>query len=392
MAKAVDHSQRKHAVLSASGAKRWLNCTPSPRLEEKVQGSGSSIYADEGTLAHEFADLKLQLEARNITQKVWKRETDKLRKHELYSGEMEEQVQKYVDYVIERWLLAKKDCEATILSIEDRVDFSEFVPEGFGTCDANIIGDHVLEVNDLKYGKGVKVEAEENDQLKLYAIGAIELHGASFEVSKIKLTIIQPRLDSISTWELTYDDLMSWAKDYVKPQAEKAFKGEGEQKAGDWCRWCRVKAQCPALAGEMLSLAKSEFKDPKLLSLEEVVEAYGQGELLSIWMNAVSEYLLKEALQGVPIPGYKLVEGRSNRAFTDESKIREALGLMYDEKDFTTTKLNGIGAIEKLLGKKNFYPVLGDYVVKPPGKPTLVPESDKRPPMNSIEKAKEEFS
>lgn len=389
----VKHSARKHALLSASGASRWLACTPSARLEEKFEESSpstSSVYADEGTLAHEFGDINLRNAMGQLTKKVYDSEIKKLRSNPLYSSEMEGEVDKYVTYVLESFAEAKQKTPDAVLMIEERLDFSHLVEQGFGTGDAGVIADGVLEIIDLKYGKGIRVEAEENPQLMLYGSGALRSFELMYDIHTVKMTIVQPRLDHISSWETKVTDLISWGEKTVKPAAAKAYEGKGVQKAGDHCKWCKVKAMCATLAAKNIALARHEFKDPHLLTEKQLLEVYKQQPMLVDWVNAVAEYLLAEALKGKQWPGYKVVEGRSQRKWMDEDKVIETLELSHDPKDFMVSKLAGIPAIEKLLGKKDFPVLLGEMVLLPPGKPTLVPESDKRPAMG-IEQAKLDF-
>lgn len=389
----VNHSARKHALLSASGASRWLHCPPSARLEEKFEESSpstSSVYADEGTLAHEFGDLNLRKASGRITDSAFEKEIKELRKHPLYSSEMEGEVDKYVTYVLEAFAEAKQKTPDAVLMIEERLDFSHLVEQGFGTGDAGVIADGVLEIIDLKYGKGIRVEAEENPQLMLYGSGALRSFELMYDIHTVKMTIVQPRLDHISSWEIPAKDLINWGEKTVKPAAAKAYEGKGVQKAGDYCKWCKVKAMCATLAAKNVALARHEFKDPHLLTEKQLLKVYKQQPMLVDWANAVAEYLLAEALKGKQWPGYKIVEGRSQRKWMDKNKVIEILELSHDPKDFMVSDLAGIPAIEKLLGKKDFPVLLGEMVLLPPGKPTLVPESDKRPAMG-IEQAKMDF-
>ncbi len=390
----VNHLARKHALLSASGASRWLHCTPSARLEEKFEESSpstSSVYADEGTLAHEFGDLNLRKAAGRITDSVFEKEIKELRKHPLYSSEMEGEVDKYVTYVLETFAEAKQKTPDAVLMIEERLDFSHLVEQGFGTGDAGVIADGVLEIIDLKYGKGIRVEAEENPQLMLYGSGALRSFELMYDIHTVKMTIVQPRLDHISSWEISVKDLITWGEKTVKPAAAKAYEGKGVQKAGDHCKWCKVKAMCATLAAKNVALARHEFKDPHLLTEKQLLEVYKQQPMLVDWVNAVADYLLAEALKGKQWPGYKIVEGRSQRKWIDEKEVVKTLmKKKYTADQFMVSKLAGIPAIEKLIGKKEFPEVLGSLVVTPPGKPTLVPVSDKRPAMG-IEQAKLDF-
>ena len=391
MGGAVEHAGRKHALLSASGASRWLNCTPSARLEEKFDESTPSVYAAEGTLAHEFGDITLRMKSGQITKKIFDTEIKKLRKESLYSDEMEGEVDKYVSYVMETFMAAKKQTPDAVLLVEEKLDFSHLVEQGFGTGDACIIADGVLDIIDLKYGKGIRVDSEDNPQLKLYGSGALRAFELMYDIHTVRMTIVQPRLDHISVWDISVEDLISWGEREVKPKAEKAYIGEGIQKCGDWCKWCKVKAMCATLAAKNMKLAQYDFKDPHLLTKSQLIQVFKQQPMLVDWVNAVSEHILEEALKGVHWPGYKLVEGRSMRKWMDETKVAETLlSNKYTADKFMVSKLAGIPAIEKLVGKKDFIPVLGELVVNPPGKPTLVPEADKRPAMG-VAQAKVDF-
>lgn len=387
----VEHSTRAHALLSASGASRWMNCTPSARLEEKFDESSTSTFAAEGTLAHEFGDVNLRFRNGEITEKTLNSELKKLRKDINYTDEMEGEVDKYVEIVMEAFAVAKARTPDAKLLIEERVDFSHLVEKGFGTGDVCIVADGFLDVIDLKYGKGVKVDADNNPQLMLYGSGALRNFEMMYDIHTVNLVIVQPRLDHLSEWKISTEKLIEWGEKEVKPKAAKAYQGKGLQKAGDHCKWCKVKAMCATLAAKNVKLAQHDFKDPHLLTESQVIEVYKQQPMLVDWVNSVAKYLLDEAVKGKKWPGLKLVEGRSNRKWSDEVKVKEALtDNLFDEKDFTTTKLQGITVVEKLVGKAEFPTILGNLVIKPQGKPTLVPMSDKRPAMG-IEQAKEDF-
>ena len=385
------HTERKHALLSASGASRWMNCAPSARLEENFKEQ-MSIFAEEGTLAHEFADIELRKFNEEITDKVYNSEVRKLRNEALFAADMEDEVDKYVQIVIESFTEAKRLNPHAILMIEQRLDYSHIVSEGFGTGDAIIISDGTIEIIDLKYGKGVKVDADNNPQLLMYALGALRKFDMAYDISNIKVTVVQPRLDHYSSWEISENDINKWAIEKVKPAADLAYIGEGEQQVGDWCKFCKAKSVCRALAEESMKLAAYEFRDPYLLSDAEILKIYGTIPIFAEWVTAVSKYVSQEAISGKVWPGYKLVEGRSNRKFTDEEKVKEVLlKNMFKPKDYLTVKLAGITAIEKLVGRSNFGTMLQDLVVKPPGAPTLVPEGDKRPAFG-VEQAKLDFT
>lgn len=388
----IDHSNRKHALLSASGAARWMNCTPSARLEEKFTESKSSVYAREGTLAHEFGDLNLRLHNKEITKRVYNTEIKKLQANPLYTDEMEEEVDKYVTYVLEEFNATKRDTPGALLQIEKRLDYSHIVEGGFGTGDASIIGDRLMHVIDLKYGKGIRVDADENEQLMLYGVGALRATDLLFDIDTIRLTIVQPRLNHISTWDISVVDLIEWAEKIVKPKAAVAYAGGGVQKAGDWCKWCKVKPMCATLAAQNVALAKHEFADPHLLTDKQLLEVFKQQPMLVDWVNSVATYIKDEALAGKKWPGFKLVEGTARRKWSNIPGVIKTLGDKGFKTDkFTTTKLNGIGAVEKLVGKGEFGGLLGDFVIKPPGAPILTEEADKRPALG-LEQARIDFA
>lgn len=387
----VQHSTRAHALLSASGASRWLNCTPSPRLEDRFKEPPSSDFAEEGTLAHEFADIGLRLSDNQITKGQYDEIYSELSDSKFYSPEMDSEVQKYIDFVYEEYMVSKKKTASAILSVEDKLDLSTYVPEGFGTNDAIVIGDGVLKVFDLKYGKGLRVDADDNPQLKLYALGALEMYDFLYDIETVQLNIVQPRLNHYSVWEISKNDLLEWGQKTVKPKAKKAFEGKGVQKAGDWCRWCKAKATCATLASVNMKIAQHDFKDPHLLTPDQVLEVYQKIPLLSLWANAVNSYVLKKAKEGHKWPGYKLVEGRSNRQWRDTEAVQSVLkDELYEEDKYLNTKLKGIGDIEKLVKKTNFPTLLGHLVIKPQGAPTLVSDDDKRPEIG-LESAKKDF-
>ena len=385
------HKGRSHARLSASGSKRWLACTPSVKLEEQFKDNQTSVFAQEGTLAHEFADFALRFFNGEITEGRYKEATDRLREHELYTSEMPTQVDKYVTYVMEQVALARKTTPDAKLMVEERLDFSHIVKNGFGTGDATIVADSEMEVIDLKYGKGVRVDAQKNSQLMLYGLGALRANDLAYDIQTVKLTVVQPRLNSISSWTISAEDLEQWAEETVKPKASLAYEGKGELVAGEHCRWCKAKAKCRAFAKLNEELAKMEFKEPELLTDDELVEVYEKLPMLTDWANAVSKYLLTQAVAGKSVKGYKVVEGRSSRRWTDPELAAEVLlGAGFTEEEINNVKLKGIGDISNLMSADDFESKLGAFIIKPEGKPLLVPESDKRPAMG-IEQAKKDF-
>ncbi len=391
--KVVDHESRKHALLSASGASRWLSCTPSARLEGKFAES-TSAFAQEGTLAHEFADLNLRyiFADRATDYKLRDKELKTLRSSPLWTEEMEPEVCKYTHYVVETFNVARAKTKGAKLLIEQRFDFSHIVEQGFGTGDACIVADGVLDIIDLKYGKGVRVDAESNAQLMLYGLGALRAFDMLYDIHTVRLTIMQPRLDHVSTWDISTAELEKWGQEIVKPLAAMAYKGEGEQVAGDWCKFCKVKPMCKALAAKNMELAKHDFQDPHLLNEEDLIGIFQQQPMLNDWVNSVASYLLSEAVKGKTWPGYKLVEGRSNRKITDTAKAIETLKLNYAPDKFTSVALKGLGELEKLVGKGKLETLLGELIIRPSGAPTLVPVSDKRLEMGGIDQAKADFA
>lgn len=384
---------RAHALLSASGSSRWMACPPSARLEEEFEDT-SSDFAREGTIAHDLADLYLSKEYGQIDTKVFKERYKKVKESEFYNQEMEDYIKSYVDFVIEKVNEHMSHTPDTQVLLEQRLNFSNWVPEGFGTGDVVIVSDHTLEVIDLKYGKGVPVYAEDNSQMRLYALGAWYSNGFLYNIKNVRTTIAQPRLDNISTEEITLEALLAWGQFEVEPAAELAFAGRGEFKAGDHCRFCKVKYTCRARTEANLELAKYDFKKPDTLDHDEVADILAKAEELQKWAKDIQDYALDQAEKhGVKFPGWKLVEGRSNRKYTDDVEVKAVLlKAGYEEsKILKEPEILGITAMEKVVGKKKFSELLEDLIVKPAGKPTLVPESDKRPEINSLASAEEDF-
>lgn len=376
-----------HSRYPASASHRWINCPGSIRLSDQVPQEGSSSYAEEGTLAHAIAEQKLRIA---IDKTVKASELKKLTKDPMYDGEMDEATTFYAGLVMEHYNAGGDYAE---LMIEQRVDFSRWVPEGFGTSDAIIISDDTIEVIDLKYGKGVRVDAEGNSQMRLYALGAYALFSDLYDFDKVRMTIVQPRLDHVSTEEMTVQDLLEWAKVYVVPAAELAAKDDAPTSAGDWCRWCPARAICRTRAETNLELARYEFKRGDLLDPDEIAEILGKVDELTRWASDIQGYALQQAMDGTHYDGWKVVEGRSNRKYKDELLVAEALHKEgYKDAVLYTRKLLGITDMEKLVGKKKLAEICKDLIEKPAGKPTLVPESDKREPINSAAQAAADFS
>lgn len=390
------HSQRAHALLSASGASRWLNCTPSAKLEDEYGDKSTSSYAAEGTLAHELAELYLRKDVlENISEVDFEKSLEDIMANELFNDEMLEVVPTYTDYCEDQYIEAKKNNDYAIIEIEQKLDLTEYVPESFGTADTIIISDGLMEIIDLKYGKGIPVYADWNKQLMLYALGALRKYDTMYDINEVQVTICQPRINNISSWQISVKELLRWAEDELKPTAVMAFNGEGELNAGDWCRFCAVRNQCKKLYEQQFEIAKHEFAEPQLLTDEDIADIVQRTPKLIEWANSVAEYAKKKAIEECKQwPGLKLVEGRSRRKWIDESKALETIFEQFpelDEADVTTTKINGITAVEKLVGKKKFIEKLKDVVITPQGNPTLVPLQDKRPAMG-VQQAQLDFS
>lgn len=364
----------KHALLSASSSHRWLNCPPSARLCENYDDKGSD-FAAEGTDAHALCEYKLK-KALGIPDE---NPTDNL---SWYSAEMEDCANGYAAFVTELVEEAKKSCPDPVVLIEQRLDYSKYVAEGFGTGDCVIIADGTLHIVDYKHGRGVLVEADENPQMKLYALGALELFDCIYDISTVSMTIYQPRRSNVSTFTVPKEELYNWADNVLIPVAELAFEGGGEYRCGEWCQFCKAKADCRKRAEANLKLAKYDFRQPPLLTDEEVEEILGKLDGLTSWANDIRDYALRAAISGKKWTGFKLVEGRSNRRYTDENAVIAAVqNAGFDPYEH---KLLGVTAMTSLLGRKQFNEILGGYVTKPQGKPTLAPESDKRPEMTTI--------
>ena len=364
---------KAHAILSASSSHRWLNCPPSARLCETYEDKGSD-YAAEGTDAHSLCEYKLRLalgmEATDPTEHLtW------------YNEEMLDCANGYASYILELVEAAKETCADPVVLIEQRVDFSRWVEQGFGTSDAIIISDGTLHVVDYKHGLGVLVEADNNPQMMCYALGALELFDVIYDIDTVAMTVYQPRRQNVSTFEMPKDDLYRWADEVLKPTAELAFAGDGNFLCGEWCGFCKAKHECRARAEANLMLAQYDFKLPPLLEDTEIEVILSRADQLVSWVNDIKEYALPQAISGKEWTGFKLVEGRSNRRYTDEAAVTQTVtDAGFDPYE---RKLLGITAMQKLLGKSRFDELLSAYIEKPQGKPTLVPESDKRPVMNN---------
>lgn len=381
----------QHALLSASSAHRWLHCTGSPLLEKDFPDS-TSVYAQEGTLAHELCELKLMAYTGEITKRKLTSMKNRLMKSELWQPEMDSTSETYLDYIKD---ITMSYTVKPVILTEKRVDFSRYVPEGFGTADCLILAGDTLHVIDYKHGKGVVVDADHNPQMMLYALGAMSELSLLYRFKFVHMTIVQPRVNNISEFTMTADELIEWGEKVVKPKAEAAMSGNGEFEAGDWCRFCRAKQQCKTRyeSNDSLYPELSERHDPRLITPEELGEYLKRGKDMAAWLEDMKEYALSESLAGADVPGWKAVEGRGSRAFTDTDEAVDTLiknGI--DESVLYERRVLTLAQMEKAVGKKAFGELVGDLVVKNPGKPTLVEESDKRPRITNQPTAADVFN
>ena len=358
-----------HAILSASSSHRWLNCNPSARLEQEFADRETDAAA-EGTAAHALCEHKLRRALKMRSKKpISPYDCD----------EMDACTDAYVEFVMEALAEAKQECKDPLVLIEQKLDFSCYVPDGFGTGDCLIVADKLLHIIDFKYGQGVLVDAEQNPQMMLYALGALRLFDSLYDITEVSMSIFQPRRENVSTWTISVDDLLDWAENTLKPKAELAFKGEGEYTPGSWCQFCKAAVKCRARAEAKLQLARYEFAMPPLLSDEEIEDILLKLDDLTKWANEITAYAQDAAVNhGKVWRGFKLVESRTNRRYTDEEAVAQAANAA-GYHDIYKKSLIPITEMERLMGKRTFAEVIGSLVEKPKGQPTLVPASDKRP-------------
>lgn len=363
----------KHAVLSASSSHRWLQCPPSALLCSKADDT-TSEFAIQGTDAHSLCEYKLKTALEQES-------SDPTENLTYFNEEMADCADMYVQYVMEQLAAVQKTCKDPLVLVEQRLDFSRWVPQGFGTGDCVIVADGVLSITDMKFGVGILVEAERNPQLMCYALGALDLFDGIYDIEQVSMTIFQPRRENISTYIISKEELLSWADDTLKPTAELAAKGEGEFKAGEHCRFCKVKATCRKRAEYNLELARYDFTMPATLEDDEIEAILSKADMLVSWASDVKEYALQQAISGKEWHDWKLVEGRSNRRYVNEHAVAETVEKAgFDPYEH---KVLGITAMTKLLGKTKFEDMLSGFIEKPQGKPTLVPMSDKRPAIHT---------
>ena len=379
-----------HAILSASSSKRWMACPPSARLEEKLRerfGDRSSPFAEEGTRAHALAELKLRREIGEINDFSFKAQRAELKD---VDQEMEWATDFYVDTVMQKFYEARKACPDAKLFIEQRLDFSRWVPKGFGTGDAVIVSDYILDVADLKYGRGVPVDAVNNPQARCYGLGALAEFGDLYGFQKIRNTIIQPRLDSVTEETLSREELTEWAKNELTPKAELAWKGEGEYDPGDHCRFCAARALCYHRAAKAMTVFQSGMQTPGVIPDEEIPRILECADIAEAWIKDIRDYALRQAMKGQSWSGFKLVAGRRPpRKWTDPEAVVDQMSRagLTEEQMYKPRQLISVSDAEKLLKKQGFRAILGHLTTQPEGAPTLVPESDKRLSLNSSEAA-----
>lgn len=369
-----------HALLSPSAAHRWMNCTAAPRLEINVEDAGSD-YAAEGTLAHAYCALKLK-KYLGLPTADEEKEIEALSQY--HTGEMDEYTDTYVSIVLEKFNAARAHTKDAQLLVETRLDFSKHIPDAFGTADTIIIADGTIDEIDFKYGKGVKVSAFQNPQAMIYGLGAFEKFDFEYDIRRVRMTIIQPRIDNLSEYEVATEELLSWAIKELEPKAKEAYSGNGKQQPGDWCQFCKVKHTCRALVNLCKETAQN---NAQLLSTDELAkDVLPMLPIIKTWLAGVEDYALQQALSGVSLPGWKLVEGRSNRKIVNVEGAATALinagyakTAIYKPQELCT-----ITELEKMVGKKQFAALCADFIEKPKGKPTLAEESDKRPALDPV--------
>lgn len=380
-----------HAKLSPSAASRWLTCTAAPALEANFENK-SSDYAEEGTFAHELAELEARYALGLFTKSQYTKSLKKLKSNRWFSQEMHDYTNDYATYIKETFLVSQESCEDTFAELEVKLDLTAYVPEGFGTADCIIVSDGTLNVIDFKYGKGVKVSADNNSQMKLYALGALEEYGCIYDIENIRMTIVQPRLNSIEVADLSTDSLINWGLNIVKPQARKAYDGKGEYSPSESaCRFCRAAGSCRARADMMISLFEDN-PEPKLLSANEAGKILLKAAGMNAWLSALEAVVFDGISSGETVEDWKIVEGRSNRKYTDEAKVIDSLKKAgYSDDQIFTRKVITITAVEKLLGKKKSGEILKGLIFKPKGSPTLAEISDKREALNLTEETIKAF-
>ena len=376
--KTVEHSCRSHARLNASSSHRWMMCPPSVKLSEQFADKPSP-YAEEGTFLHELCELKLHRYLGDMVPELIEEQYAEHRDNDFYSDEAESVTDEYVAFCIETIEAVRLSCPDPMIMVEHRLDYSEYVPDGFGTGDLVIVADGVIEVIDFKGGRGVRVDANRNSQLMLYGLGALLEFDPLYDIHTVRMTIVQPRLSNTSTYEITAQELIRWAETEVRPKAMLAYEGAGEFCAGEWCRFCKARYTCRKRSEYHMRLAEHDFRQPDLLSDEEIADILPVADSLNSWVQDLLAYATQAAVNGKSWPGYKLVAGRTVRKYTSEAEVIKA-ATEAGYTDIYKTTLLGVGDLEKRMGRKRFGEVLGKFIIKPAGAPTLVPETDARKP------------
>ena len=376
--KAVEHGNRSHARLNASSSHRWMMCPPSVKLSEQFADKPSP-YAEEGTFLHELCELKLHRYLGDMVPELIEEQYAEHRDNDFYSDEAESVTDEYVAFCIETIEAVRLSCPDPLIMVEHRLDYSEYVPYGFGTGDLVIVADGVIEVIDFKGGRGVRVDANRNSQLMLYGLGALLEFDPLYDIHTVRMTIVQPRLSNTSTYEITAQELIRWAETEVRPKAMLAYEGAGEFCAGEWCRFCKARYTCRKRSEYHMRLAEHDFRQPDLLSDEEIADILPVADSLNSWVQDLLAYATQAAVNGKSWPGYKLVAGRTVRKYTSEAEVIKA-ATEAGYTDIYKTTLLGVGDLEKRMGRKRFGEVLGKFIIKPAGAPTLVPETDARKP------------
>lgn len=382
----------KHAILSASSAHRWIHCTKSARVEETFKNT-TSTFAEEGTFMHELGELHLRRYLGEIKEASYKKKLKELKTSSYFNSEIEEAVEVYVFFAKELIEDARKRCKDSLVLLEQRLDFSNFVQAGFGTGDFLLVENNCLTILDLKGGQGVKVDSEQNPQMQLYALGALNLFDCLYDITKVRMIICQPRLENISTYEIPVEELLEWAENVLKPAAKLAWDGEGEFYPSEYtCKFCSAKSTCRARAEKNLEIAKFEFKQAPLLTKDEILEILTMVNEVIAWCKDIWSWAESKALEGDSFEGFKVIQGRSIRTYGDENAvIKKLTEAGYSEEDIFSKSLKGITALEKALGKKVFAQVLDGLIIKPPGKYTMVANSDKRQPVKINNTAEADF-
>lgn len=383
-----------HAKLAPSSASRWIACTPSAHLEAQFPDKAGAAAA-EGTLAHKLGEAKIRLAAKQISKAQYSKIVKEVEADALFTPDMHDYAEDYATFVLERFAEAKAHTPDAKLFVETRLDMTDYVPEGFGTGDVCIVADTVADFIDLKYGKGVEVSAVNNKQMMLYALGLLKEFSFMYNIETVRMTIYQPRIDNVSTWEIYTTELLHWAETELKPKAALAFNGEGDFTPGSHCQFCRVRATCRAHAEQQLEVLQYDFKAAALLNDDEVVDVLKRASALTSWLKEIGDHALDQAVNnGKKWPGMKLVEGRSNRMYKDAEAVSAKLlqAGFAEEIIYEPRTILGITAMEKAIGKKPFAEFLDGLVIKPAGKPTLVSADDKRPELNGVDKIQADFA